>query len=204
MAIAVAACSSDEEAEPETTAARAATAPSTSPAGSTAAADTSASPTTPTTATPTTAAPTTVAPTTGVPRTDAPMTVAETTPPTGTLPAPPAPEGEAFWRPPDPLPEGEPGDVIWRRQLSGVGGEPELVMYRSTDVAGDPIAVTALVYVPDVEVAPGDALPVLALAHGTTGIADECAPTTAIRDALRWARAQLGGEPTPAGCAPTE
>lgn len=48
------------------------------------------------------------------------------------------------------------------------------VRYRSTSVAGDPIEVTGLVALPH-DVA--DGAPVLSWAHGTTGIADVCAPS---------------------------
>ena len=49
------------------------------------------------------------------------------------------------------------------------------VTYRSTSVAGDPIEVTGTIAAPAGD-APGPR-PVLSIAHGTTGMADECAPS---------------------------
>jgi fermentation-respiration switch protein FrsA (DUF1100 family) len=61
------------------------------------------------------------------------------------------------------------------------GATTHLVHYRSESVAGDPIEVSGLVAVPD-GVEPG--APVLTWAHGTTGIADECAPSNDPADAI--------------------
>jgi dienelactone hydrolase len=49
-------------------------------------------------------------------------------------------------------------------------------MYLSESLAGDPIAVTGTVTVPDGE-PPDGGRELVAIAHGTTGIADECAPS---------------------------
>lgn len=86
---------------------------------------------------------------------------------------------DAFYVAPDPIPEGEHGDLV-RFQVvepSAVDGATTYrIMYLSESVAGDPIVVTGLGVVPDAE-APADGRPVLTIAHGTTGIADECAPS---------------------------
>ncbi|MEZ5181967.1 MAG: lipase family protein [Acidimicrobiales bacterium] len=50
------------------------------------------------------------------------------------------------------------------------------IAYTSTSVAGDPIIVTGLASVPAGD-APDDGWPMLTISHGTTGIADECAPS---------------------------
>ena len=50
------------------------------------------------------------------------------------------------------------------------------IAYTSTSVAGDPIIVTGLASVPAGD-APDDGWPTLTISHGTTGIADECAPS---------------------------
>jgi alpha-beta hydrolase superfamily lysophospholipase len=90
-----------------------------------------------------------------------------------------APEGDAFYVPPDPLPPGEPGDVIWAREIDLVpGAEAWLVLYRSTNVRDEPIAVSAVVAAPVGEVA--EARPIAAWAHGTTGLGDQCAPSKAL------------------------
>lgn len=97
----------------------------------------------------------------------------------GTLAA--APAGLAFYTPPTPLPGAHPGDVIWARALTGAAALPAaahnwLVLYRSTDTAGRPIAVSGTVAVPR-GTPPAGGWPVISWAHGTTGIADVCAPS---------------------------
>ncbi len=59
------------------------------------------------------------------------------------------------------------------------GSETLKVTYGSRNAAGDPIAVTGLVTLPKGE-APEGGWPVLSWAHGTTGLAAKCAPSTAI------------------------
>ncbi len=91
----------------------------------------------------------------------------------------PVPAGlPAFYGVPDPLPPGEPGDVIAKEQVdvAGVDGTVWRVMYQSRSIAGDDIAVTGLVIVPDGP-APADGWPVVTWAHGTVGVADICAPS---------------------------
>ena len=50
------------------------------------------------------------------------------------------------------------------------------ILYRSTDAAGEPAVVSGIVLVPDGP-EPPEGRPVAAWAHGTTGIADRCAPS---------------------------
>ncbi|HEV7722847.1 MAG TPA: lipase family protein [Iamia sp.] len=80
---------------------------------------------------------------------------------------------------PDPLPEGEHGDLVRYQEI--VPSEIDAartyrVMYLSESLEGEPIVVTGTVIVPTAE-APADGRTVLTIAHGTTGIADECAPS---------------------------
>lgn len=92
------------------------------------------------------------------------------------------PAGLDFYTPPSSLPSGAHGDVIWVRRLHGGGaalpaaGRNWLVLYRSTDSLGHAVAVSGTVAIPK-----GDALdggwPVISWGHGTTGIADICAPS---------------------------
>ena len=82
-----------------------------------------------------------------------------------------------FYVVPDPLPPGQPGDLIRTQQLDDDDGDTGLrIMYHSTDVNGTDRAVTGVVYYPQAE-APDGGWPVLAKAHGTTGIAAQCAPS---------------------------
>jgi pimeloyl-ACP methyl ester carboxylesterase len=79
---------------------------------------------------------------------------------------------------PEPIPAGEHGDLVRYQEVEATldGARSFRVMYLSESVAGDPIVVTGTVVVPTVP-APEGGRPVLTIAHGTTGIADECAPS---------------------------
>ena len=84
-------------------------------------------------------------------------------------------DDDGFYDPPDPLPAGRPGDLLRYQELGIVGGgQAYRILYRSESVAGEPIAVSGLAAVP--EGAATDR-PVLSWAHGTTGLADACAPS---------------------------
>ncbi|SDD93419.1 Secretory lipase [Actinokineospora iranica] len=89
-----------------------------------------------------------------------------------------APE-DAFYLPPNPLPEGRPGDVIRSRPskatvVRGSGGAWQ-VMYLSTDALGNPMAVTGTVLLPQgVDLA---SAPIVGFAPGTHGPAYRCAPS---------------------------
>ena len=94
----------------------------------------------------------------------------------------PAPEeftGDDFYAVPDPLPGGDHGDLIRYERVEAGGAAGTVtwrVMYLSESLAGDPIAVTGTVSVPEDE-APEGGRDLVTIAHGTTGIADECAPS---------------------------
>jgi pimeloyl-ACP methyl ester carboxylesterase len=91
------------------------------------------------------------------------------------------PAGLAFYQPPAPLPAGRPGDVIWARPVTNDAALPSaaqnwLVLYRSTNIAGQPVAVSGTVAIPK-GTPPAGGWPVISWTHGTTGIADICAPS---------------------------
>src|SRR5690606_37318924 len=71
-----------------------------------------------------------------------------------------------------------PGTIIKSEPVAaaGVNGSMHRIMYGSESGRGEAIAVTGVVAVPDSPPPPGG-YPVVAWAHGTTGIADECAPS---------------------------
>jgi Secretory lipase len=87
--------------------------------------------------------------------------------------------GEDFYAVPDPLPDGEHGDLL---RYQAVDPQPEgeaewwRVMYLSESLQGEPIAVTGMVGVPDGP-APQGGRPMVSVGNGTTGIADTCAPS---------------------------
>jgi acetyl esterase/lipase len=91
------------------------------------------------------------------------------------------PAGEAFYTPPSPLPGGKHGDLIWARPLTGAAvipgaGRTALVLYRSGGAGGSAVPVSGVVSIPKGK-APKGGWPVVTYAHGTTGIADSCAPS---------------------------
>jgi len=84
---------------------------------------------------------------------------------------------EEFYEVPDPLPTGEPGALIRTMPLEAAEGEAaSRIMYLSTDADGDSRAATGVVYYPT-EAPPEDGWPVVAWAHGTSGLASQCAPS---------------------------
>jgi hypothetical protein len=82
--------------------------------------------------------------------------------------------------PPDPLPAGVPGDLIWAQEIGQTavpGARAWRILYLSESRAGDPVAVSGYVLAPDAE---GTDRPIVSYAHGTTGSADHCAPSRGI------------------------
>jgi pimeloyl-ACP methyl ester carboxylesterase len=86
--------------------------------------------------------------------------------------------GSDFYAVPDELPDGEHGTLIRYEPIDSdsTTSKSYRIMYTSESVAGDPIAVTGVAIVPTAP-APSGGRRVLTIAHGTTGIADECAPS---------------------------
>jgi hypothetical protein len=90
-----------------------------------------------------------------------------------------APAGVRFYAAPNPLPPGAPGDIIWAAPYRAVtGAKAWKVLYHSRSLAGEDIAVSGVIVVPDGK-APSGGRPVVSWAHGTHGIADNCAPSRA-------------------------
>jgi pimeloyl-ACP methyl ester carboxylesterase len=92
-----------------------------------------------------------------------------------------APVGDAFYTPPLPLPDGERGDPIYQRPLDNLtaaldDGDNWLVLYQSQDAHGNAVATSGIIAVPRTD-APVGGFPVISWAHGTTGVADLCAPS---------------------------
>lgn len=87
------------------------------------------------------------------------------------------PSGSAFYNPPERLPRGNPGSLIWARPIQAPrGATAHKVLYRSTLRNGRPVAVSGLVIAPKGK-APRRGRPVVAWAHGTLGGARDCAPS---------------------------
>ena len=90
----------------------------------------------------------------------------------------PGPAGQAFYDPPDPLPAGRHGDVIWARELKRApkGADAWRILYRSEDGNGKATVSSGFLAAPEGP-APKGGRPVVAWAHGTEGAADNCAPS---------------------------
>jgi hypothetical protein len=84
----------------------------------------------------------------------------------------------AFYDVAEPLPAGEPGDLLRHQpvDLMVEGADVSRIMYLSESVAGEPVAVTGLVVVPR-QPPPASGWRLLTHGHGSTGLADACAPS---------------------------
>jgi pimeloyl-ACP methyl ester carboxylesterase len=97
------------------------------------------------------------------------------------LPEPEQFTGTDFYAEPEELPDVPHGTLLRYQPYENAGVENATmwrIMYTSEDVAGEPIVVTGIVGVPTAA-APAGGRDVVTLAHGTTGIADECTPSKA-------------------------
>lgn len=102
-----------------------------------------------------------------------------------TVIGPKGPAGDAFYSPPAAKIAGPAGSVIWQRPVKySANGRVALknasrtilVLYRSRDAKGKPIAVSGTVDLPRGK-APRGGWRLISWAHGTTGVADKCAPS---------------------------
>ena len=97
-----------------------------------------------------------------------------------------APPGDAFYTASaKQIKAGKPGSVIWSREVKKTANgrvalpsasKTILVLYRSLDPKGNPIAVSGTIDLPKGK-APKGGFKVISWAHGTTGAADICAPS---------------------------
>ena len=89
------------------------------------------------------------------------------------------PKGDAFYQAPKKLPKGH-GKLIWARKDSSLietkNAKSTTVLYTSKSPQRDQVAVSGSVAVPKGK-APKGGWPVITWAHGTTGLADSCAPS---------------------------
>jgi hypothetical protein len=82
---------------------------------------------------------------------------------------------EDFYVVPDPLPAGEPGQLIRVQDLGEADGQQSVrVMYHSRDAEDRDRAVTGIISYPTAD-APDGGWPVTSLANGTVGVAPQCA-----------------------------
>jgi hypothetical protein len=82
-----------------------------------------------------------------------------------------------FYRPPQPLPAGAPGELIRSEALaSPTGFRAWRILYHSRNVAAADIAVSGFVVAADTT-APQRGRPAIAYTHGVRGLANQCAPS---------------------------
>jgi alpha-beta hydrolase superfamily lysophospholipase len=87
--------------------------------------------------------------------------------------------GTDFYTPPSPLPKKPPGTIIRSVAISApVGAKAWKVLYHSRAVDGHDLAVSGVIVAPT-GAAPKAGRTVVTWAHGTTGLADQCAPSKA-------------------------
>jgi pimeloyl-ACP methyl ester carboxylesterase len=92
---------------------------------------------------------------------------------------PKAPSGLALYKPPKNLKSYAHGDLIWARKAGNPlpqAGRTWVLLYRSTSVRGKAIGVSGFLMLPKGK-PPKGGWPVVSWAHGTSGIADPCAPS---------------------------
>jgi pimeloyl-ACP methyl ester carboxylesterase len=102
---------------------------------------------------------------------------------------PDAPAPIYYYPTADAVAAATPGEITRSLEIrASPGMRAWFVVYRSTGLNGKPVAVSGLILAPDRQ-PPAAGWPVIAWAHGTTGIEDTCAPSragmTAIRDEVR-------------------
>lgn len=101
-----------------------------------------------------------------------------------------------FYTPPDPLPDGSPGDIIRFEpsrlvlepsgQLGAFVAKGTRMMYRSTDTHDAPIAVTGTYFEPDNPWPGQGPRPLIAFGPGVYGIGDQCAPSRLFNQGIHW------------------
>ena len=97
------------------------------------------------------------------------------------LAASPASAQSAFYRAADDEIVGSPGTIIRQEPMPfpPAGASALRVLYRSTGINGEPIAVSGVVIVPPGP-APAEGRRIVAWAHPTTGVVPHCAPSLAL------------------------
>lgn len=99
----------------------------------------------------------------------------------------------SFYTPPDPLPPGQPGDLI-RTEPSRLVFEPSgrvpfrgtgtRIMYRSNDAQGHPVAVTGTYIEPDSPWPGNGPRPLIAYAAAPFGMGEQCAPSKLLNQGI--------------------
>ena len=105
-------------------------------------------------------------------------------------------EYTAFYTPPNPLPPGQPGDLVRSEpsrlvldpsgQIGRFNATGTRIMYRSTDAHGEPNVVTGTYFEPDNAWPGRGPRPLIVYGPGTQGQADQCAPSRQVNQGIHW------------------
>lgn len=106
-------------------------------------------------------------------------------------------EYTAFYTPPDPIPDLQPGDLIRTEpsplvlepsgQLGAIMATGTRVMYRSVDARGNPDVVTGTYLEPYADWPGAGPRPLIVYGPGTQGQGDQCAPSRQFNQGIHWA-----------------
>jgi triacylglycerol lipase len=101
-----------------------------------------------------------------------------------------------FYTPPNPLPPGQPGDLVRSEpsrlvlepsgQLGAIMATGTRVMYRSTDARGNPDVVTGTYFEPYNDWPGKGPRPLIVYGPGTQGQGDQCAPSRMFNQGIHW------------------
>jgi pimeloyl-ACP methyl ester carboxylesterase len=87
----------------------------------------------------------------------------------------------SFYDTPHPLPAGKPGDLIRSESFEEYELPFEVsavrILYHSRSATGEDVATSGVVLIPSEEKPPAGGWPIIAWAHGATGVARPCAPS---------------------------
>jgi pimeloyl-ACP methyl ester carboxylesterase len=87
----------------------------------------------------------------------------------------------SFYDTPSPLPSGKPGELIraepFEEYALPAGVSAVRILYHSRSATGEDVAASGVVLFPEEETPPAGGWPILAWAHGSTGVARQCAPS---------------------------
>lgn len=86
-----------------------------------------------------------------------------------------------FYDTPNPLPPGKPGDLIRSQPFEDYALPPGVsavrILYHSRSATGEDVAASGVVLFPEEEAAKAEEWPIIAWAHGSRGVARQCAPS---------------------------
>jgi pimeloyl-ACP methyl ester carboxylesterase len=87
----------------------------------------------------------------------------------------------SFYDTPNPVPSGKAGELIrseaFEEYALPAGVSAVRILYHSRSATGDDVAASGVILFPEEETPPAGGWPIIAWAHGSTGVARQCAPS---------------------------